>query len=94
MDFDLPEELRMLKKTVGDFVERTTMDGSEMRPNIREKLKRKAKDLGLWRAATLSLCRTGLGLLGSPSRFGTGKILMTYIRGSDGRGNKTTLWPI
>src|SRR3954471_24101924 len=72
MDFDLPEELRMLKKTVGDFVdrelipiERTTMDGPEMRPEIREKLERKAKDLGLWLLEVpVEHGGQGLGLLG------------------------------
>ncbi len=72
MDFDLPEELRMLKKTVGDFVdrelipiERTTMDGPEMRPEIREKLERKAKDLGLWLLEVpIEHGGQGLGLLG------------------------------
>jgi acyl-CoA dehydrogenase len=72
MDFDLPEELRMLKKTVGDFVdrelipiERTTMDGPEMRPEIRETLERKAKDLGLWLLEVpVEHGGQGLGLLG------------------------------
>src|ERR687884_624128 len=42
MDLELPEELRMLKKTVADFVdrelipiERTTMDGAVFGPDIR-----------------------------------------------------------
>lgn len=72
MDFDLPEELRMLKKTVGDFVdrelipiERTTMDGPEMRSDIREKLERKAKELGLWLLEVpVEHGGQGLGLLG------------------------------
>src|SRR5947209_6700290 len=55
MDFDLPEELRMLKKTVADFVdrelipiERDAMDGPIMRPDIRAQVERKAKEAGLW----------------------------------------------
>jgi acyl-CoA dehydrogenase len=55
MDLELPEELRMLKKTVADFVdrelipiERTTMDGPVMRADIRAELEGKAKALGLW----------------------------------------------
>src|SRR5690242_8065078 len=55
MDLELPEELRMLKKTVADFVDRelipieqTTMDGPAMRPEIRAELEAKAKALGLW----------------------------------------------
>ena len=55
MDFELPEDLRLLKKTVADFVdrelipiERTTMDGPGMKPDIRAQLEKKAKNLGLW----------------------------------------------
>src|ERR1700738_4952229 len=55
MDFDLPEELRMLKKTAADFVDRElipieqkTMDGPLMRADMREQIERKARDLGLW----------------------------------------------
>ena len=55
MDFELPEELRLLQKTVRDFVDRElipiemqAMDGPAMRPEIRAALERKAKDLGLW----------------------------------------------
>jgi acyl-CoA dehydrogenase len=55
MDLELPEELRMLKKTVADFVdrelipiERTTMEGPVMRAGIRAELEGKAKALGLW----------------------------------------------
>ena len=43
MDFELPEELRLLKKTVGDFVDRElipiemkSMDGPIMRPEMRK----------------------------------------------------------
>src|SRR6202048_4980091 len=55
MDFDLPEDLRLLQKTVADFVDRElipiehkTMDGPRMHPGMRAQLERKAKDLGLW----------------------------------------------
>ena len=55
MDFELPEELRMLKKTVADFVdrelipiERDSMDGPVMKSDVRAALERKAKDIGLW----------------------------------------------
>jgi acyl-CoA dehydrogenase len=71
MDMELPEELRMLKKTVADFVDRelipiekTTMDGPVMREDIREKLQAKAKDLGLWLLDTpVEYGGQGLGLL-------------------------------
>ena len=55
MDFELPEELKLLQNTVRTFVERelipiemSAMDGPSLRPEIRADLERKAKDLGLW----------------------------------------------
>ena len=55
MDFELPEELRLLKETVRTFVDRelipiemTSMDGASMRPDVRAALEDKAKKLGLW----------------------------------------------
>lgn len=55
LTFELPEELRLLQKTVKDFVDReiipvemTAMDGPEMNPKVREGLEKKAKDIGLW----------------------------------------------
>ena len=55
MDVELPEELRLLKKTVRAFVdrelipiERTSMDGHRLRPEIRAQLEAKAKAAGLW----------------------------------------------
>jgi len=72
MDLELPEELRMLKKTVADFVdrelipiERTTMDGPVMRSDIRAVLEAKAKALGLWLLdVPVEYGGQGLGLLG------------------------------
>ena len=55
MDFELPEELRLLKETVRIFVDRelipvemTSMDGAIMRSEVRAPLEDKAKKLGLW----------------------------------------------
>src|SRR2546429_2351587 len=55
MDFELPEELKLLKRTVRTFVDRelipiemNAMDGPALRDDIRTDLERKAKDLGLW----------------------------------------------
>jgi acyl-CoA dehydrogenase len=55
MDFELPEELRLLKTTVAAFVDRElipiemeAMDGAVLRPQIRRALEEKAKALGLW----------------------------------------------
>jgi acyl-CoA dehydrogenase len=55
MDFELPEELKLLQNTVRAFVDRelipiemSAMDGPSLRPEIRADLERKAKELGLW----------------------------------------------
>ena len=55
MDFNLPEELQMLKDNLRRFVdtelipiERETNDGTEFLPGVQEKLEEKARDLGLW----------------------------------------------
>ena len=54
MDFELPEELRILKETVRRFVdreiipiEREAYDGYELKPDVRAVLEAKAKDTGL-----------------------------------------------
>ena len=55
MDFELPEELRMLQETVRKFVDRElipielrSMDGLDLKPEIRATLEAKARELGLW----------------------------------------------
>lgn len=55
MDFNLPEELQMLKDNLRRFVdtelipiERETNDGIDFLPGVKEKLEDKAKALGLW----------------------------------------------
>ncbi len=54
LNFDLPEEIRMLKDTVRKFVdrelipiERTTCDGHKLKPEVRAALTAKAQELGL-----------------------------------------------
>jgi acyl-CoA dehydrogenase len=54
MNFELPEELRLLKDTVRKFVdrelipvERSTCDGSKLKPEVRRDLEAKAAALGL-----------------------------------------------
>src|SRR3954464_10714114 len=72
MDFELPEELKLLKNTVRIFVDRelipvemNAMDGPGMRPEVRADLERKAKDLGLWLLdVPTEYGGQGLGLLG------------------------------
>ena len=55
MDYQLPEELRMLKETLRRFIdnevipiEREAYDGPEMVPEVREKLEARAQELGIW----------------------------------------------
>ncbi len=55
MDFDLPEELQMLKDTLRKFVDKElipiemhTIENMELKPDIRQRLEKKTKDMGLW----------------------------------------------
>ena len=71
MDFELPEEMRMLKETLRRFIdnevipiEREAYDGPEMVPAIREKLEARAQELGIWGVdVPESLGGLGMGLL-------------------------------
>ena len=72
MDFELAEELRMLRETVRRFVDRElipiemeTMDGPDLKPEVRAKLEARARELGLWLLDTPEeYGGQGLGLLG------------------------------
>ncbi|WP_229266873.1 acyl-CoA dehydrogenase family protein [Leptospira sp. severe_002] len=72
MDFELPEELRLLQQTMRNFVDRElipvemhAMDGPNMRPEIRADLEAKAKKLGLWNLdVPVEYGGQGLNLLG------------------------------
>ena len=55
MDFELPQEIRILKDTIRRFVDRelipiemNAMDGSDLKPDIRKQLESKTRELGLW----------------------------------------------
>ncbi len=55
MDFNLPEELQMLKDTVRRFVDKElipiemhTIENMELKPDIRERLEKKTKEMELW----------------------------------------------
>lgn len=55
MDFNLPEELQMLKETVRRFVDKEIIpiemhcrQGNQVNPEIRERLERKTREMGLW----------------------------------------------
>ena len=55
MDFNLPEELQMLKDTVRKFVDKElipiemhTIENMELKADIRDRLEKKTKEMGLW----------------------------------------------
>jgi acyl-CoA dehydrogenase len=55
MDFELPQEIRILKDTIRRFVDRelipiemSAMDGPDLKPDIRKQLESKTRELGLW----------------------------------------------
>src|SRR5947209_19412354 len=55
MDFELPEELRILKAGLRRFVdselipvERETTDGEYIKPDYLQRFQRRAKELGIW----------------------------------------------
>ena len=55
MDFELPQEIRILKETIRRFVDRElipiemhAMDGPDLKPDIRNQLEAKTRELGLW----------------------------------------------
>src|SRR5215468_3127122 len=64
MDFELPEEIRLLRDTVRKFVDRElipiemhSMDGPDLKPEFKKSLEAKARELGLW-------------MLDTPAEFG------------------------
>ena len=59
MDFELPEDIRLLRETVRKFVDRElipiemhSMDGPDLKPEIKKSLEAKARELGLWQLDT------------------------------------------
>ncbi|HEY6198783.1 MAG TPA: acyl-CoA dehydrogenase family protein [Candidatus Binatia bacterium] len=55
MDFNLPEELQMLQQTVRQFVDKELIpiemqskDGVELKPEVKERLSKKTREMGLW----------------------------------------------
>jgi acyl-CoA dehydrogenase len=55
MDFELPQDIRILKESVRRFVDRElipiemhAMDGPDLKPEIRKQLEAKTRELGLW----------------------------------------------
>ncbi len=59
MDFELPEDIRLLRETVRKYVDRElipiemhSMEGPELKPEIKTALEAKARELGLWQLDT------------------------------------------
>jgi len=59
MDFELPEDIRLLRETVRKFVDRElipiemhSMEGPDLKPEIKTSLEAKARELGLWQLDT------------------------------------------
>lgn len=71
MDFELPEEMKMLQDSLRRFVdkelipiERTAQQGSDMRPELRRQLSAKTNKMGMWHFATpVEYGGQGLGML-------------------------------
>ncbi|MBV7484895.1 acyl-CoA dehydrogenase family protein [Bordetella sp. BOR01] len=71
MDFELPEEMKMLQETLRRFVdkelipiERTAQSGSDLKPALREELSARTREMGLWHFATpVEYGGQGLGML-------------------------------
>ena len=59
MDFELPEDIRLLRDTVRKFVDRElipiemhSMEGPDLKPEYKKSLEAKARELGLWQLDT------------------------------------------
>src|SRR5258708_13738486 len=59
MDFELPEDIRLLRETVRKYVDRElipiemhSMEGPDLKPDIKAMLEAKARALGLWQLDT------------------------------------------
>jgi acyl-CoA dehydrogenase len=71
MDFELPEDIRLLRETVRKYVDRElipiemhSMEGPELKPEIKTMLETKARELGLWQLDTpVEFGGQGLSLL-------------------------------
>jgi acyl-CoA dehydrogenase len=71
LDFDLPEDLRLLQQTVRRFVDKEliplegqSLVGADLKPEIEQHLIRRCKDIGLWQVdVPVEYGGQGLGLL-------------------------------
>jgi acyl-CoA dehydrogenase len=71
MDFELPEELKLMKEQLRRFVdnevipiEREAYDGPNLKPEVRDRLQAKTKQMGYWNISTpVEYGGLGLGLM-------------------------------
>ncbi|AMN41589.1 acyl-CoA dehydrogenase family protein [Rhodoplanes sp. Z2-YC6860] len=71
MDFELPEELKLMKEQLRRFVdreiipiEREAYDGPDLKPDVRARLEAKTKEMGYWNISTpVEYGGLGLGLM-------------------------------
>ena len=101
MDFELPDELKLVRDTARRFVdqeliplEKTLADPMHIPPDVQAHLEAKVKEIGFWAAAVpAELGGGGLGALGAlVLREQTSRCLVGDAR--DDRGFGGTPWPI
>ncbi len=101
MDFELPDELKLVRDTARRFVDReliplekTLADPMHIPPDVQAHLEAKVKEIGFWAAAVpAELGGGGLGALGAlVLREQTSRCLVGDAR--DDRGFGGTPWPI
>ena len=87
MDFELPEDIRLLRETVRKFVDRElipiemhSMEGPELKPEYKPSLEAKARELGLWQ-------------LDTPAEFGGQGLSPAGARGGVGGGARSIALP-
>lgn len=101
MDFELPQELKLIQQTVRRFVDKELMplekslpDLTDIPPEIRTQLEAKVKEMGFWAASTpAEFGGGGIGALGNMViREQVARCLVSDTR--DDRGFGGTPWPI
>jgi len=101
MDFDLPEEMKLLRETVHRFVDKELMplekslpDLMDIPPDIRAQLEAKVREMGFWAAAVpTEFGGGGIGALGNMVlREQVSRCLVSDTR--DDRGFGGSPWPI
>jgi acyl-CoA dehydrogenase len=101
MDFELPEEMKLMRETVRRFVDKELMplekslpDLMDIPPDVRKQLEAKVKEMGFWAAAVpTEFGGGGIGALGNMVlREQVSRCLVSDTR--DDRGFGGSPWPI